>query len=104
MATARSAKVQAEIDKAKAKLAEQQGKIKELEAKHTELENMEIVDIVRGLKIPLDGLATVLQSLKGGAAPAPTGASGLLGPRPKAPASVHDGGKNDDSDKEDESE
>ena len=80
MATTRTHKVQAEIDKAKAKLAEQQARIKELEAKHTELENMEIVDIVRGLKIPLDGLAAALQSIKGGAAPA---TSGRIGPRTK---------------------
>ena len=69
MATTKSAKVQAEIEKAKAKLAEQQAIIKALETKHTELENMEIIDIVRGLNIPLDDLAAVLQSIRGGAAP-----------------------------------
>ena len=83
MATTKTAKVQAEIEKARAKLAEQQGKIKELEAKHTELENMEIVDIVRGLHIPLDDLAAVLQSVKGGAAPASIPTSGQLGPKSK---------------------
>jgi len=97
MATTKTAKVQAEIDKAKVKLAEQQGKIKELEAKHIELENMEIVDIVRGLKIPLDDLASVLQTVKGGSAPVAT--SGRLGPKSKAPAT-----DNNDTDKEDESE
>ena len=64
MALTRKEKVQAEIIKAKDKLAEQQAKIKELESKHNELENMEIVDVVRGLNIPLDNLAEVLQSLR----------------------------------------
>ena len=64
MALTRKEKVQAEIIKAKDKLAEQQAKIKELENKHNELENMEIVDVVRGLNIPLDNLAEVLQTLR----------------------------------------
>ena len=80
MVASRTAKVQAEIEKARAKLAGQQGKLKELEAKRTELENIEIVDIVRGMSIPLDELAAVLQSLKSGAA-----ASGQLVPK-SAPA------------------
>ena len=63
MATTRTAKVQAEIDKAKARLADQQAKLKELEAKRTELENSEIVDIVRGLHIPLDELAALLHTI-----------------------------------------
>jgi phage terminase Nu1 subunit (DNA packaging protein) len=66
MATNKRAKIQAEIDKARAKLAEQQARVRELEGKRTEAENMEIVDIVRGLNIPLDNLAAVLQSIKGG--------------------------------------
>lgn len=103
MATAKTAKVQAEIEKARAKLAEQQGKIKELEAKHTELENMEIVDIVRGLKIPLDGLAAALQSVKGGAGPASVNniisTSGQVGPKSKTTIP-----ENDTTDKEENPE
>ena len=79
MATARTAKVQAEIEKARAKLAEQQARVKELESKHTELENMDIVDIVRGLNIPLDGLAAALQAVKSGAAPATVSANAYAG-------------------------
>ena len=79
MATKKTVKVQAEIDKARAKLAEQQARVKELEQKRTELENLEIIDIVRGLNIPLDNLAAALQSIKGGAAPAAT--SGQVGPK-----------------------
>ena len=88
MASNRRTKVQAEIEKARTRLAEQQTHIKELENKKTELENMEIVDIVRGLSIPLDDLSAVLQSLKGGAAPtrktsdAPAPQSGSVAPKP----------------------
>ena len=56
MATSKSAKIQTEIDKVKAKLAEQQARLKELEQKKLEAENTEIVDIVRGLSISLDEL------------------------------------------------
>jgi len=66
MATSRTAKVQAEIDKTRAKINEQQERLRELEAKRTELENTEIVDIVRGMSIPLDELATFLHSLRSG--------------------------------------
>jgi len=83
MATSRTAKVQAEIEKAKAKLTEQQAKIRELEGKKTNIENTEIVDIVRGLSIPLDELAALLQSIRGGAAPAPVTSSGRNVPKPK---------------------
>ena len=84
MATSRRTKIQAEIEKARLKLVEQQARIKELENKNTELENMEIVDIVRGMSIPLDDLAAILQSLKGRDAPArPT--SGQVDPKSKTP-------------------
>lgn len=72
MATSKTAKVQAEIEKARAKLAEQQARIKDLEHKKTEIENTEIVDIVRGMSIPLDELAALLQSIKAGPLPAAT--------------------------------
>jgi len=64
--TAKTAKVQSEIDRAYARQAELQAKIKELEAKRTELENTEIVELVRSTSIPLDNLAAVLQMLKAG--------------------------------------
>jgi len=68
MKTTRAAKIEAEIEKARAKLAEQQAHLKELEAKRLELENTEIVDVVRGMNIPLNELAGLLRSLKSGAA------------------------------------
>ena len=85
MATSKTAKILAEIEKTKAKLAEQQTKLKELEAKKTEVENMEIVDMVRGMSIPLDELAAFLQNIKGNKAQ-PAVSSGQLGPKPKPPA------------------
>ena len=60
---------------------------------------MEIVDIVRGMKIPLDGLTAVLQSVKDGVIPAPASTSGQVGPKSKAAEP-----DNDDDDKEDETE
>ena len=53
MAVSKSQKIQAEIDKVKAKISEQQARLKELEQKKLEAENSEIVDIVRGMSIPL---------------------------------------------------
>ena len=66
MATAKSMKIQAEIDKVKAKISEQQAK--ELEQKKLEAENSEIVDIVRGMSIPLAELPLLFEKLKGGGA------------------------------------
>lgn len=67
MATSKSAKIQAEIDKVKAKITEQQARLKELEQKKMEAENTEIVDIVRGMSIPLAELPALLQAVRSGA-------------------------------------
>ena len=66
MATAKSMKIQAEIDKIKAKISEQQARIKELEQKKLEAENSEIVEIVRGMSVSLTDLPTLLQTIKSG--------------------------------------
>ena len=66
MAISKSAKIEAEIEKVKAKIAEQQTKLKELEQRKVEAENSEIVDIVRGMSIPLAELPLVLQQLRAG--------------------------------------
>jgi len=84
MATNRRNKLQTEIDKARIRLVEQQARVKELENKMTELENMEIVDIIRGMSIPLDDLTAVLQSIKGGSTTAPP-TSGQAAPKSQAP-------------------
>jgi len=77
MAITKTAKVEAEIEKVKAKISEFQGKLKELENKKTAIENSEIVDIVRGMSIPLDELAMLLQPGKGGG-PLPVFTSGQI--------------------------
>ena len=59
MATSKSAKIQTEIEKVKAKITEQQARLKEAE-------NTEIVDIVRGLSISLDDLPALLQTIQAG--------------------------------------
>ena len=56
MAISKSAKIEAEIEKVKGKIAEQQARLKELEQKKHEAENTEIVDIVRGMSISLSDL------------------------------------------------
>ena len=66
MAISKSAKIEAEIEKVKAKITEQQTR-KELEQKKVEAENSEIVDIVRGMSIPLAELPVVLQQIRAGA-------------------------------------
>ena len=66
MATTKSMKIQTEIDKVKAKISEQQARLKELEKNKQEAENREIVDIVRGMSIPLAELPLLFEKLKGG--------------------------------------
>ena len=52
--------------KGQGQIAEQQTKLKELEQRKVEAENSEIVDIVRGMSIPLAELPLVLQQLRAG--------------------------------------
>jgi len=81
MTTTKTQRLEAEIGRVKARIVEQQGKLKELESKRAAIENSEIVDIVRGMSIPLDQLAPLLQAAKrGGALPMLT--SGQLGQKP----------------------
>ena len=98
MAITKSAKVEAEIGRIDAKIAEMQAKRKELVQKRIDIQNSEIVDIVRGMSIPLDELAVMLQIVKDGGhlsnggpvtAPAPT--SGQLGQKSEAPENDGEG-------------
>ena len=68
MAISKSAKIEAEIEKVRAKISEQQARLKEQEQKKVEAENSEIVDIVRGMSIPLAELPLLFEKLKGGGA------------------------------------
>ena len=65
MAISKSAKIEADIEKAKVKISEQQAKLRELELRRTEAENSEIVEIVRGMSISLAELPLLLQRLRG---------------------------------------
>lgn len=64
MAISKSAKIEAEIEKVKAKIAEQQTRLRELEQKKVEAENTEIVDMVRGMSVSLNDLPMLLQAIK----------------------------------------
>jgi F0F1-type ATP synthase membrane subunit b/b' len=69
MAVSKSAKIEAEIEKVKAKIAEQQNKLKELEQRKIEAENSEIVDMVRGMSVSLAELPLLLEKLRSGQTP-----------------------------------
>lgn len=71
------AKVEADIAKTRAKLAELQALLKEQERQKLELENTNIVDMVRGLNISLADLPALLEKLNGGNA----ATSGQIGPK-----------------------
>lgn len=71
------AKVEADIAKTRAKLAELQAQLKEQERQKLELENTNIVDMVRGLNISLADLPVLLEKLNGGNA----ATSGQIGPK-----------------------
>lgn len=61
-------KVEAEIGKIKAKITTQQARLRELEQQKTELENTEIVGMVRGLDVSPEELATLIQAIRSGKA------------------------------------
>lgn len=71
-------RVNKDIEKMRAKISDMQGGLRELERRKTELENTEIVDIVRGMDISLAELAAML---KGGGV-----TSGQVDPKPAPPA------------------
>ena len=88
-----------EIDKTKGKINEQQARLRELEKQKTELENIEIVDTVRGLDISFADLAELLKAARA--------TSGQVGPKlavaTKA-ASIDPGDADDTDDKEENEE
>ena len=53
-------KLQMEIDKIKQKISEQQTRLRELEQQKTEIENTEIVELVRSMKMNTSELSTFL--------------------------------------------
>ena len=66
MAISKSAKIEAEIEKVKGKIATQQARLRELEQQKTELENTEIVGMVRGLEVTPEELASIIQAIRSG--------------------------------------
>ena len=66
MAISKSTKIEAEIEKVKAKIAEQQARLKELKQKKHEAENIDILVILRGITISLTDLPLLLQSIQNG--------------------------------------
>ena len=61
-------RVSKDIQKTKDKINEFQTKLRELEKQKTELENMEIVEAVRGMDISLADLAAMIKATKTGGA------------------------------------
>jgi ABC-type Zn uptake system ZnuABC Zn-binding protein ZnuA len=59
-------KIISEIEKVKGKIATQQARLRELEQQKTELENTEIVGMVRSLEVTPEELATIIQAIRTG--------------------------------------
>ena len=60
MAKNKIERIDQEIAKTREKIAEQQEKLKDLEAQKTEAENLEIVQMVRALRMTPEQLSTLL--------------------------------------------
>ena len=71
MAKNKIQRIDLEIQKTREKIAEQQEKLKALEAQKTEAENLEIVQMVRALRMTPEQLSAMLS---GGMVPGQTGA------------------------------
>ena len=84
-------RVSKDIQKTKDKISEFQTRLRELEKQKTELENIEIVDAVRGMDISLVDLAALLKAAKSGGA-----TSGQVGPKSGAPANTEKMEENED--------
>lgn len=59
-------KINAEYEKNAAKISELQARQKELAKERTELENLDIIGIVRSLGVTPDALAALIQASRGG--------------------------------------
>lgn len=57
-------KINEEIDKIKRKLVNYQSRLRDLERKKTELENADIIALVRGIDVPPDALADIVRVYK----------------------------------------
>ena len=59
-------KIVTEIEKVKGKITTQQARLRELEQQKTELENTEIVGMVRSLEVTPEELASIIQDIRSG--------------------------------------
>ena len=57
-------RVNAEISNVKSRISKQQARLRELEKQRDELENLEIIDTVRGMDISFTDLAALLRQAK----------------------------------------
>ena len=62
--SAKIERVNTEISNVKARIAKQQARLRELEKQRDELENLEIVETVRGMDISFTDLAALLRQAK----------------------------------------
>ena len=69
-------KIEREMQKTREKIAEYQNRLKELEAQKTECENLQIVQLVRSLRLSPQELKTFLQDAAEQPNPAPVTATG----------------------------
>ncbi len=69
MAANKIDRIEKEIHKTRVKITEHQNRLKELEAEKTEQENMQIIQLVRGMSMTSDELAAFLRGGATEAAP-----------------------------------
>lgn len=72
MAATKLDRIERDIEKTKSKIAEMQKQLKELEAQKTEQENLQIIQLVRGMNMKPEQFAAFLRSGALQAAPATT--------------------------------
>ena len=82
-------RVSKEIDKTKGKISEFQSKLRELEKQKIELENIDIVDTVRGMNISFADLAELLKSVRPGSSNT-SATAGQVGPQSTAAISANE--------------
>lgn len=64
-------KIMVEINKAKERIAEWQARLRDLERQKTEQENMEILQVVRGVAASPDEIRSILAQLRAAKEPSP---------------------------------
>ena len=85
MAMNKLERIEKDIEKTKGKIAELQKQLRELEAAKTEQENLQIVQLVRGLNMTPQEFAAFVRGGALQAAPAPSPTT-ILSPSPKTPS------------------